>query len=135
MRIVQDAHDIVCTEMEYDRGNHYTFTSMVKELSPPGDLSEAVTYEFDFSNVPKQHESYNGVHVRLRYYLKFDMAVKGLTSVSKELGFMVQNYQVQPEVNNGIKMEVGIEECMHIEFEYNKSRYLWKVSVPLFLYL
>ena len=28
-----------------------------------------------------------------------------------------------PEVNNGIKMEVGIEDCMHIEFEYNKARY------------
>jgi vacuolar protein sorting-associated protein 26 len=28
-----------------------------------------------------------------------------------------------PEINNSIKMEVGIEECLHIEFEYNKSKY------------
>lgn len=28
-----------------------------------------------------------------------------------------------PELNNSIKMEVGIEDCLHIEFEYNKSKY------------
>eukprot|EP01137_Pigoraptor_chileana_P004646 Opistho-2@46577 len=26
-------------------------------------------------------------------------------------------------MNNSIKMEVGIEDCLHIEFEYNKSKY------------
>ena len=30
-----------------------------------------------------------------------------------------------------IKMEVGIEDCLHIEFEYNKSKYHLKVT-PLF---
>ena len=29
----------------------------------------------------------------------------------------------QPEVNNSIKMEVGIEDCLHIEFEYSKAKY------------
>ena len=28
-----------------------------------------------------------------------------------------------PDINNSIKMEVGIEDCLHIEFEYNKSKY------------
>jgi len=37
--------------------------------------------------------------------------------------FAVQNLAVVPEVNNTIKMEVGIEDCLHIEFEYNKSKY------------
>ena len=31
--------------------------------------------------------------------------------------------QPAPEVNNTIKMEVGIEECLHIEFEYDKTKY------------
>jgi vacuolar protein sorting-associated protein 26 len=26
-------------------------------------------------------------------------------------------------MNSPIKMEVGIEDCLHIEFEYNKSKY------------
>eukprot|EP00008_Paramoeba_atlantica_P005331 CAMPEP_0201488244 /NCGR_PEP_ID=MMETSP0151_2-20130828/17846_1 /ASSEMBLY_ACC=CAM_ASM_000257 /TAXON_ID=200890 /ORGANISM="Paramoeba atlantica, Strain 621/1 / CCAP 1560/9" /LENGTH=290 /DNA_ID=CAMNT_0047873499 /DNA_START=72 /DNA_END=941 /DNA_ORIENTATION=- len=113
-----------CIELEFDRGSHYVFTSTIRDLAPAGDLSGAVSYDFDFSNVPKQHESYQGTHVKLRYFLKLEMNVKGaLTSVTKELGFWIQNFQVAPEVNNGIKMEVGIEDCMHIEFEYNKARY------------
>ena len=28
-----------------------------------------------------------------------------------------------PDSNNSIKMEVGIEDCLHIEFEYSKSKY------------
>ena len=41
----------------------------------------------------------------------------------KELDFWVQNYQLLPETNSSIKMEVGIEDCLHIEFEYNRSKY------------
>jgi vacuolar protein sorting-associated protein 26 len=26
-------------------------------------------------------------------------------------------------MNNSIKMEVGIEDCLHIEFEYDKKKY------------
>ena len=29
----------------------------------------------------------------------------------------------EPDTNNTIKMEVGIEDCLHIEFEYNKSKF------------
>ncbi len=46
-----------------------------------------------------------------------------LTARVQERDFWVHNYQVEPETNNAIKMEVGIEECLHIEFEYNKSKY------------
>lgn len=35
----------------------------------------------------------------------------------------MHSYRMPPESNNSIKMEVGIEDCLHIEFEYNKSRY------------
>ncbi|KAJ0047181.1 hypothetical protein Pint_05139 [Pistacia integerrima] len=35
----------------------------------------------------------------------------------------VRNYTPAPSINNSIKMEVGIEDCLHIEFEYNKSKY------------
>jgi len=35
----------------------------------------------------------------------------------------VINYQDPPELNSSIKMEVGIEECLHIEFEYGRSKF------------
>ena len=41
----------------------------------------------------------------------------------KEEELWVHNELDLPEINHSIKMEVGIEECLHIEFEYNKSKY------------
>ncbi|CAB1352363.1 unnamed protein product, partial [Coregonus sp. 'balchen'] len=34
-----------------------------------------------------------------------------------------------PELNSSIKMKVGIEDCLHIEFEYNKSKYHLKYVI------
>jgi vacuolar protein sorting-associated protein 26 len=53
-------------ELFYDRGNHYEFTSLIRELEQPGTLVGPKTYEFDFPEVEKQYESYNGINVRLR---------------------------------------------------------------------
>merc|ERR1712146_313595 len=36
---------------------------------------------------------------------------------------VVQNLYPAPELNNSLKMEVGIEDCLHIEFEYDRSKY------------
>jgi len=77
-----------------------------------------------FLNVEKHYESYNGINVRLRYFLRVTILVrKALTNITKELDFWVYNFQVEPEINNSIKMEVGIEDNLHIEFEYDKSKY------------
>ena len=46
----------------------------------------------------------------------------------QELDLAVQTLATYPEMNNPIKMEVGIEECLHIEFEYNKSKYHLKAN-------
>lgn len=43
--------------------------------------------------------------------------------VVREREFWVHSYRVPPESNMPIKMEVGIEDCLHIEFEYNKAKY------------
>jgi len=35
-------------EMFYDRGNHYDFTSLVKELLQPGEITEDLNLPFEF---------------------------------------------------------------------------------------
>ena len=40
----------------------------------------------------------------------------------KEKDIWVHSFRMPPDSNNSIKMEVGIEDCLHIEFEYNKSK-------------
>ena len=48
--------------------------------------------------------------------------VKWLSDVVKDLPLVVRTLTMSPEVDSSIKMEVGIEDCLHIEFEYNKCR-------------
>jgi len=49
--------------------------------------------------------------------------------VIKEYDFLVYLPTIEPEENKNIKMEVGIEECLHIEFEYSKGKYHMKDCV------
>lgn len=41
----------------------------MKDLEPPGALTDNVNYDFQFNRVEKQFESYQGIVVRLRYYI------------------------------------------------------------------
>jgi len=109
-------------ELYYDRGNHHEFLSLVKELARPGELTQNTSFDFEFNQVEKPYECYTGANVRLRYFLRVTI-VRRLTDMTKELDLAVHTLSTYPEMNNPIKMEVGIEECLHIEFEYNKSKY------------
>lgn len=50
--------------------------------------------------------------------------VRNYNRISKEEEFIVFNpISEQPSTGHPIKMEVGIEDCLHIEFEFSKSVY------------
>lgn len=57
----------------------------------------------------------------LRYFLRATIS-RRLNDVVKEMDIVVHTLSTYPELNSSIKMEVGIEDCLHIEFEYNKSK-------------
>jgi len=109
-------------ELNQDRGTHHEFASLVKDLTKPGELTHNASYSFEFNNVEKPHETYAGRNVNLRYFIRVKILRK-LTNIVKENEIIVHTLACYPEVNSPIKMEVGIEDCLHIEFEYNKSKY------------
>lgn len=109
-------------ELFYDRGNHYEFSSRQQELAVPGELRASTTFDFEFKNVEKLYESYHGINVKLRYFIRVTI-LRRLADVVKESDIWVYSYVMPAEsANNSIKMEVGIEDCLHIEFEYNRSK-------------
>ncbi len=57
-----------------------------------------------------------------RYFLRVTI-VRRLSDIVKEKEIVVHTLSQYPDMNSSIKMEVGIEDCLHIEFEYNKSKY------------
>jgi vacuolar protein sorting-associated protein 26 len=112
----------VWLEMFFDRGNHYEFLSLGSELAAPGELQHPQTFPFNFKNVEKQYESYNGINVKLRYFVRVTVS-RRMADVIREKDIWVYSYRIPPEINSSIKMDVGIEDCLHIEFEYSKSKY------------
>eukprot|EP00033_Pygsuia_biforma_P000741 GCRY01000866.1.p1 GENE.GCRY01000866.1~~GCRY01000866.1.p1 ORF type:complete len:299 (+),score=37.03 GCRY01000866.1:201-1097(+) len=111
-------------ELFYERNNSSEFTLQEIELEPAGQLNESRTFDFVFPNVEKQYDSYEGINVRLRYFVRFSMPRGGFSSnIVKTADLWVRNFGNEPEINNTIKMEVGIEDALHIEFEYSRSKY------------
>jgi vacuolar protein sorting-associated protein 26 len=103
---------------------HYDFVSLSKELSPPGFLFMNETYlPFKFRNMEKEFESYRGRNVSVRYIIKVMVDRKFLPPLTKEHDVWVQCLGHGPVEQEAIKMEVGIEECLHIEFEYDRRHY------------
>ena len=70
------------------------------------------------------------VFILYRYFLRVTCA-RRITDMTKEMDILVHTMSAFPEMNNPIKMEVGIEECLHIEFEYNKSKWVLRNLVFL----
>jgi vacuolar protein sorting-associated protein 26 len=95
---------------------------IVRDLEAPGALTENGLWDFQFSRVEKQFESYNGIVIRLRYYINV-VINRNYNRITKEEEFLVANIGKEPDQNRSIKMEVGIEECLHIEFEFNYSKF------------
>lgn len=109
-------------ELFYERGNSHEFMSLVKELAPPGELPGSTNYDFEFQNVEKMYETYSGMNARLRYFVRVTI-IRRMTDIVKEQDIAVHTLSAYPDINKSIKMEVGIEESLHIEFEYNRSKY------------
>lgn len=116
----------------------------MQELATPGEMRTAQSFDFEFKNVEKQYESYHGINVKLRlvthiralhewtqsltvfcelrrYFVRVTVS-RRMADVVKEKELWVHSFRMPPDTNNSIKMEVGIEDCLHIEFEYNKSK-------------
>lgn len=112
-------------ELASERSHPHDFVSLARDLAPPGELAQQQSLPFEFNNVEMEYDSYRGVQVRLRYLLRVTITRPYGASVVRDFPFWVRNYQPEGPPANlpPVKMEVGIEDCLHIEFEYSKGRY------------
>ena len=94
----------------------------MRDLEPPGALTDNTSYPFEFKKSEKQFETYNGIMVRIRYYINVTIN-RQYAKITKEEEFIVQNIDDEPVQNPPIRMEVGIEDCLHIEFEFQNSKF------------
>lgn len=96
----------------------------VISLAPGGFINGTTTYKFTFpANLNLSQESYSGLQARVRHLISVKLIRSYGMSNTKELPLWIMNVSTPPEQNNPIKMEVGIEDCLHIEFEYAQGKY------------
>ena len=98
---------------------------MTKEVYPPGTLYQPqTTIPFYFqTDHHKPYETYHGKNVSVKYFIRVVIERKFLPPMTYDEEIIVHIPNPEPTLNESIKMEVGIEECLHIEFTYSKRFY------------
>lgn len=108
-----------------DKKNVSRFINLTRDLEPPGSLNkEITTLDFAFTNVEKQYESYRGLNTSVRYMLRVTLSTKMRTwTWDQEFGVINPMNKSVLEDNTPIRLEVGIEDWLHLLFEVDRSKY------------
>jgi vacuolar protein sorting-associated protein 26 len=109
--------------IEGDTKETENFICHWRVLDKNGSFTQLKAFDYKFENASLLYESYNGLNVTVRYFLRVTLTRPFAFNTVEEQGFWVQNVVEESEINHSLKMEVGIEDLLHIEFEYNKSKY------------
>eukprot|EP00756_Hemistasia_phaeocysticola_P023441 Hpha_TRINITY_DN15892_c0_g7::TRINITY_DN15892_c0_g7_i1::g.187293::m.187293/K18466/VPS26; vacuolar protein sorting-associated protein 26 len=83
---------------------------------------EVDVFQYAFEGVPKVADSYYGSRMRVRWLLRVAMRRNALPDVIEEEEIWVENPS-SPGSSGPMRAEVGVENCLHIEFEFDKRAY------------
>lgn len=102
------------------------FISLTQDLETQGTLTTDVNnYQFKFQNVQKQYETYRGVAKNVKYLLRLTIEAR-LKTIHYDQEFAVINPEpisVLQTDNQPIKLEVGIEDWLHLVFEVDSRHF------------
>jgi vacuolar protein sorting-associated protein 26 len=108
-----------------DKKNVLRFIALTRDLEPPGTITSEVTnLSFTFNNVEKEYETYRGTNVQVRYLLRVTITTS-MKTINHDQEFGVVNPQAVTSLdtdNQNIRLEVGIEDWLHLVFEVEKSK-------------
>jgi len=111
--------------IEVSNGQKDDFLCLSHDLASAAELDHSETYNFSFKDVEKRYESYKGKNLNVNYYVKITVLRKS-QDITKIKKFWVHIYSNPTDLKKSIKLDIGIENCLHIEFEYSKSTYSLK---------
>eukprot|EP01065_Artemidia_motanka_P019272 TRINITY_DN2284_c0_g1_i1.p1 TRINITY_DN2284_c0_g1~~TRINITY_DN2284_c0_g1_i1.p1 ORF type:complete len:352 (+),score=131.73 TRINITY_DN2284_c0_g1_i1:54-1058(+) len=79
---------------------------------------------YAFPSVAKDIDSYYGFNVRVRWLVRVVMRRARAPDVIEEQELWVENpTQCPPRADAGMHAEVGVDNCLHILFDFNKRAY------------
>ena len=130
-----------CRDFEH-KGIHLELLGIIENITDPKDVfkflslntdiesfgilkNEINTFQFDFKKIQKQYESYRGEARNIKYILRLSIDTKFKTLIY-EKEFLVMNKRPKSILNKNnkpIKIEVGIEDSLHLIFQLNSTNY------------
>jgi vacuolar protein sorting-associated protein 26 len=102
----------------------YQFLSLVKDLEPPGSLTDNISYDFGFSRVEMPYETFAGISHRTRYLISV-VINRNYGKVTQEEDFLVHNPIPSEliEENIPISMNIGLTGHLQLEVHFDHSKY------------
>ena len=109
------------------------FLSLTNNISKQGILNKEVNlFNFEFKGVEKQYDSYRGKKFSIKYFLLVTINT-GLSSITKEKEICIFNSDKnlkkinklfkKENKNDIIKVEIGVENLLHVCFELERKNY------------
>ena len=109
------------------------FLSLTNNISKQGILNKEVNlFNFEFKGVEKQYDSYRGKKFSIKYFLLVTINT-GLSSITKEKEICIFNSDKnlkkinklfkKENKNDIIKVEIGVENLLHVCFELDRKNY------------
>ena len=102
-----------------------TFCHLSSSLAAEGKLTggEIEEFPFEFKRIEISHESFNGRHLQVKYFVKVTVK-RGLAVVSSQRAIWVRDFTPNPLIPDpGWQLEVGLEDQLHINFTSPQTRY------------
>lgn len=89
-----------------------------------------IKYPFKFENIEKQYDSYRGLQVDLKYYLRLTIH-KSIVNITEEKQFWVRNISPMPDrsLDNGIQLQVGLDKLVMLQIKYDHQFHECRGSV------
>lgn len=100
------------------------FVYLARELAYPGTITADSSYPFSFPRCEKPFDSYYGSFAKVRYFLRVCVTRNYRKNLISELEFAVASPSFPPEDCKNLRLEVGIEQLLHIDFEFLSSHFV-----------
>ena len=121
------------TENPLNNNQFNRFLSLTNNISKQGTLNKEINlFNFEFKGVEKQYDSYRGKKFSIKYILLVTINI-GLSSVTKEKEICIFNCDrnlkkinklfKNEDINNKVKVEIGVENLLHVCFELDRKNY------------
>ncbi|XP_049849500.1 vacuolar protein sorting-associated protein 26-like [Schistocerca gregaria] len=107
----------------YKKANNRDILHVSKQLCPPGKLTSDYTEEFEFADVKKNLESYQGTNIQIKYFVKVVLSRNYLFNITNEKEVKIVRYKLAVPESSPLSVEVGIEGSLQLTLFYSKNIY------------